>query len=615
MSATITTYPKKVIDSEALQVSRWQAIWNNLIYKLQRKDFLITSVAGDGSSPEVAVLTVTGTLPTITEGGTVYVNAGEYVGNYEVISATSGTITIDVEFGATATGYVNLITDRPLYYLEVDIQQKSGATYTSYATDKRVADSTGLITLDIASYVRSILNMDDEQPYTSRTWPDPNASAIVNIIFKEHWTGSDEAWSTVDEDEDYYIVNSAMQKLNTYGSNQGEWVPFPPDLVSPPIEQHKGKFLTEFTKPTYWEGYPFDLSFIYPKDFEDSAVRMSIVEELYNLNRVLQSSDDDIIDEDTNNVVRAMLNGSYASTIKEVDVYLKAKADNAGVKAYQTWGSLTLVGTSNVMMIDLDNPSFNVAIGRADWDTDLDTTMAKLVLSINTNTNYGTTWAFGSPPIFDNSTGYTATYNSSTKAITVTAPTVGTSYNGRTLQMAVDAGTWGGDAGYALDLANGVDQSYSDLEGLTTARVTEVKTIKIGDVCDNPVYLRWHNKYGGKSYWLFQHVQQESITSKIDATLNKYTEDISEQYTDQDIISISSGKDITVGADNLLTEDVEGLVGLKQSARVQMLVDIDNNIWQTVIIKPGTMQLPDTDAVMGDVRFTLQLADDNLPGQ
>lgn len=606
MSATITTYPKKVIDSEALQVSRWQAIWNNLIYKLQRKDFLITSVAGDGSSPEVAVLTVTGTLPTVTEGGTVYVNAGEYVGNYTVISATSGTITIDVEFGATATGYVNLITDRPLYYLEVDIQQKSGATYTSYATDKRVADSTGLITLDIASYVRSILNMDNDQPYTSRAWPDPNASAIVNIIFKEHWTGSDEAWSTVDEDEDYYIINSAMQKLNTYGSNQGEWVPFPPDLVSPPIEQHKGKFLTEFTKPTYWEGYPFDLSFIYPKDFEDSAVRMSVVEELYNLNRVLQSSDDDVIDEDTNSVVRLMLNGSYASTIKEVDVYLKAKAMSGGndpgviffVSNDGNEGKLLYYGTKT--------------IGVADWTTNFTTTMQLLAQSVNDSVAYGT--IFGGHPSFDNSAGFSATYtvtDANNGFITVAAPVgSGTTYNGVTMYY---YGQYYGSS--SLSFMFGTDGEYEDLEGLTTARVTEVKTIKIGDVCDNPVYLRWANKYGGYSYWLFQHVQQESITSKIDATLNKYTEDISEQYTDQDIITISSGKDITVGADNLLTEDVEGLVGLKQSARVQMLVDIDNNIWQTVIIKPGTMQLPDTDAVMGDVRFTLQLADDNLPGQ
>ena len=70
-----------------------------------------------------------------------------------------------------------------------------------------------------------------------------------------------------------------------------------------------------------------------------------------------------------------------------------------------------------------------------------------------------------------------------------------------------------------------------------------------------------------------------------------------------------------VGADNVLAEDFDGLQGLRQSARVMMLVDVENLVWQTEIIKAGTMQLPDSDAEMGDIRFTLQLADDNLPGQ
>lgn len=615
MAVTITTYPKKVIDSEAVQVSRWMAAWNNIIYKLQRKDFVITSIASDSGSPEKAVITVTGTLPSIDEGATVYVNSGAYVGNYTVLSSNTNTLTIDADYiGSSGGGYTNLFSTRPNYYVEIAMLQKSG-TYSVYATDNRVADATGLITLDIASYVRSMLNMENESPYNERTYPDPNMSAIVNIKFKEFWEDYEGQFSSVDESEDYYIANAAMQKLNTYGSNMGEQVPFPPDLISPPIEQHKGKFLVDFVKPTYFEGYPFDMAFIYPKDFEDSDVRISLVEELYNINRSLQSSADDLIDQDTNKVVRAMLNGSYASTIKTVDVYLKAKEVTVGVKASQTWGSLSITGTSNVMILDIDNLFGDVAIGRADWQGDLDSTMDKVVESINTNTNYGTTWSAGSPAIFDNSTGYTASYDSGTKELTIYAPIVGTTYNGRSMMFVTDGGTWGGEAGSSKDLAGGVDGGVSDLQGLTTARVSEVKTVKIGNVCENPVYLCWHNKLGGKSYWLFQGMQEESITTKINSSINTYTEDLELQNTDTDIISISSGKDIIVGDDNVLKEDFSGMIGLKQSARVMMLVDVENLIWQTVIIKEGSMQLPDTDAEMGSVRFTLQLAEDNLPQQ
>lgn len=128
-----------------------------------------------------------------------------------------------------------------------------------------------------------------------------------------------------------------------------------------------------------------------------------------------------------------------------------------GVKASQTWGSLTITGTSNVMIIDED-AFLDVAIGRADWDTDLDTTMANLVISINTNTNLGTTWAAGSPPFFDNSAGYTASYDSGTNTLTITAPITGTSYNGRNILFSVDGGTWGGDAGLSKTLSGGVDK-------------------------------------------------------------------------------------------------------------------------------------------------------------
>lgn len=71
-------------------------------------------------------------------------------------------------------------------------------------------------------------------------------------------------------------------------------------------------------------------------------------------------------------------------------------------------------------------------IGVAAFTTDLNTTFNKLVQSINTNTALGTIFSatgYGIIPAFDNSAGYTATWNGS--VLKVTAPSgSGTTYNG-----------------------------------------------------------------------------------------------------------------------------------------------------------------------------------------
>lgn len=126
-----------------------------------------------------------------------------------------------------------------------------------------------------------------------------------------------------------------------------------------------------------------------------------------------------------------------------------------------TWASLSIVGTSNICIIDQTN---GVSIGRADWQGSMIATITKAVLSINTNTNYGTVWGFGAAPTFDNSAGYTATFDG-VDELKIFAPTGSyAAYNGTEIQMAVDGGTWGGDAGLLFIFTDGVDPSLSTVD-------------------------------------------------------------------------------------------------------------------------------------------------------
>ena len=78
------------------------------------------------------------------------------------------------------------------------------------------------------------------------------------------------------------------------------------------------------------------------------------------------------------------------------------------------------------------------ALACAAWTTDLNTTLALLVTSLNTNTNHGT--LSGLFTTFGNSQGFTASYNSSTSVFTITPPAgSGTLYNGVKVSFAFPA--------------------------------------------------------------------------------------------------------------------------------------------------------------------------------
>ncbi len=95
--------------------------------------------------------------------------------------------------------------------------------------------------------------------------------------------------------------------------------------------------------------------------------------------------------------------------------------------------------TGQAYIIDFTN---NVTIGFALWNTDLDTTMADLVTSLNTNTNPdpgNPIW--GSIPAFDNSLGYTCSWDIGAQEFTVnTPPAVYATYNNTELFFAYQGG-------------------------------------------------------------------------------------------------------------------------------------------------------------------------------
>jgi hypothetical protein len=95
-------------------------------------------------------------------------------------------------------------------------------------------------------------------------------------------------------------------------------------------------------------------------------------------------------------------------------------------------------------------------LGTADYAVDLDTTMAQLVISVNTNTPLGTIPLLGFP--FDNSAGFVASWNIGLQVFSISAPVgSGDTYGGAAVQFAYSGGSMGGGAGSAANFPNGVN--------------------------------------------------------------------------------------------------------------------------------------------------------------
>ena len=106
--------------------------------------------------------------------------------------------------------------------------------------------------------------------------------------------------------------------------------------------------------------------------------------------------------------------------------------------ASKTWGITSSTGMSNFQLF---NTTSGKTIGNTQWNTDLDTTLAALAVSVNTATQDGAL-INGSYPFITSSLGFAASYDSGTNIFTLTPPIgSGATYNGITFFMAVNATT------------------------------------------------------------------------------------------------------------------------------------------------------------------------------
>jgi len=283
MSFLITRRPEKLF-SGSIKFSRWTALSNPYIFELTRADFTVFNTAVRSAyNATKPTIWLTGTDPAIVAalfvaGDRIYLNSGVYNGVYTVFSVSGVYVTIDTpNIGTGGAGRVNII--ERIINFKAYINVYDGVTNALIDTTYPKPDSTGLLVNDVSGIIRSIVDTQASANLSSINRANKGISGSFKIGYGATYKtliGADvfdielpEVPSSPEaNDKIYYWASAARQidgdtslGMDGIGQNLKDYVP--KDLVG-----SEAKFLTMFERPTYFEGFPFSLSFIYDEDFK-----------------------------------------------------------------------------------------------------------------------------------------------------------------------------------------------------------------------------------------------------------------------------------------------------------------------------------------------------------
>lgn len=261
MALTVTQRPSTLISGNT---SRWNAANNPIVYKMTREDYQISAVANSAGALQITVNTNLTTLTTA-QGGPVVVGAtmwvttdnGVYNGLYTVVTVTSAANSV-VTFGASTytsaatTGHINL-TQRTNYRVSVQVLNAANLVLNTLTYSP---DRAGSLVIDVSNPLLNSLSADNVADYVTGFTTNDETTAYVKfyIKYQELWTNSAEA--VVDDvANQFFALYGARQIGELYGGNLAEYVNYENGT---PL----ALFLTKFTRPVIWRGYPFSITTI-----------------------------------------------------------------------------------------------------------------------------------------------------------------------------------------------------------------------------------------------------------------------------------------------------------------------------------------------------------------
>lgn len=276
MSLVITQRPETTISGET---SRWNAVGNPIVYKMQRRDYDFDQVNNNGGLLQLQFNSVDLSLD-FTISDVVYMKSDNGVysaaGTVTAVSFSTNTlVTVDITYVSPAPGgLVNNHTTRPGYNVSVLAYEFDG-TPLHESPFVYSPDSTGLVTAIVSAILRPPLSPDNNfNPAGINMQEDAGVYRSFYIDYLEDWTGN--TGSDVYESDVaniFHVILGARQIPAPYGGNMAEYVTW--EDRSP-----LGNWLTRFSKPVMWKDYPLYIGFIAGELSAVTAYRLLLANEL-----------------------------------------------------------------------------------------------------------------------------------------------------------------------------------------------------------------------------------------------------------------------------------------------------------------------------------------------
>ena len=289
---TLISTPEYIKQATPEITSRWLATESPNNFRLLRHDYDVVSVANVGGFLQLTV--TAGTFDgQVGDAISVYNRTLDamYAGEVQTGSSTTTIITDIPYISGFDPGDTLLDPDRDFAYVN-DTTLHGGYYFEGRLTINGVLnaltimaspDSFGYADLDVSGILRIVTTIGKVTTYTSTIEADTNKSGNFSLEYRECWYGSDNVWIPSEGSLSPLWYYAECVRSEEQGSNLYEYVA---DDVDP------GLFLNAFSRPVYFAGLPFDISFIMPeRPLLGPGDNISVVIRNYSAMNILLSED------------------------------------------------------------------------------------------------------------------------------------------------------------------------------------------------------------------------------------------------------------------------------------------------------------------------------------
>ncbi len=328
MSLTIISDPEIQYQAVPLCESKYSSVNRPIIFGIERgSDFSFSGIVANSST--TATVTATGFgaqwYDTVTAGTDFEI---EITGS----DIPDGTYTVTSDILIGSNSFVIDITDMGLFpgsytagdlkivRLNYRVKTKITVDGTAVGTAVNKLDSSYQTTADISAFLKSSLSYDDDFDYTVNNIKDQKVSNSYIVEFSENWSGYE---GTFDQEGTgtFYFTNSVRQLGAEYNGNMADFVVFSETTGI------KAKFLSDFEKPSWFEGYPFSLDFVFGDEFNTGTYNIKRHDESFDINGTSIAEVSNSLDKTQDDYINRMtIYESYDSTAQYIEVWLERLA-------------------------------------------------------------------------------------------------------------------------------------------------------------------------------------------------------------------------------------------------------------------------------------------------